>query len=54
MPTRNPLTKLKSVLESNGDVTRRVVALVELAPILPDSAIGLLDDALAGANPTRC
>ncbi len=51
MPSRTPLTRLQSILKRSGDPARQAVAILELAPDLPDAAIDMMDAALDGADP---
>lgn len=51
MPSRTPLAQLKAILRSQADSDKRAVQITALASELPEAAIDVLDDALAGADP---
>lgn len=51
MPSKTPLSQLKSILKSNADSAKRAVQLTAIAGKLPEAAIDVLDNALASADP---
>ena len=50
-PILTPLKKLKSVLRGKKPPAVKAFTIIKLAPKLPGSAIAVMDDALADADP---
>ncbi len=51
MPDSTAMTKLRRILRSNADSSKRAVQLTEIADQLPEAAVDVLDDALATEDP---